>query len=493
MQVLFRQVVWQSLLGVISLVVGVALIGSIGVQGLWAAPSAQIIALREPALTGSLPNQYNAHVLGLESTTRDGIMKVTLAYDPQNNPLVRGYVNFLVLTEDGLRRFQAGEDPDTLSIATGSPVPFDRVGNKMAVTLQDSGRGKYTLIVYNNSAVPVTYYLTVEGGVLLDNANQAKPWLPILLVDSGEQGPTPLQKAEDTAEPAKLMAGSVTERRFTGALVRHADRHYLSVKPDEIDGSLVFYMQYDPLDQPDLVGKVNFWVLDDDGMRRVISGVRPDDINLGTGFPIPYQPSPNKLQANFNASGKNPYTVMLFNNGEIPITYTFAVNGGMLIDQYGQTNEAKAAAANPQPTVAATPTPAPVMVGVPQLSGKFTQSYQHHYYGLTANLRDGLVVVTLDFSPRDNQTLRDNLNFMILDEDGMRRVVNGGRPEDYDLAAGSLVNDGDDKGKLRAVFNASAHGQYTVIVYNNSDIPAEYLLSTEAGLLSTEAVSESLP
>jgi hypothetical protein len=130
---------------------------------------------------------------------------------------------------------------------------------------------------------------------------------------------------------------------------------------------------------------------------------------------------------------------------------------------------------------------------VERLAGDLTRVYQHHYLGLTPTIRDGLIVVTLDFDPKDSQVLRENLNFWVLDEDGLRRVISGARPEDVDVAAGSVVQYGADLGKLRAVINSSGHGQYTVIVYNNSDVPARYELRANGGLLTDEMAQTSLP
>jgi hypothetical protein len=503
-----------------------------------AASLGQIVETRGPLLQGSLPLRYNAHYLGLEPTVRDGLMTITLAYEPQNNPNLQGFVNFLVLTEDGLRRYLAGEDADNLDIASGSPLQFDPVGNKMAAAFQDSGRGSYTVIVYNNSDLPVTYALSVEGGVLVDNANQT---LSAALANS-EPTPTPTAAptlAPGVADPATfLLPGSIRARRVTGALARTPERHYLSMEPDVRDGLVVLNFSFDPMDVRELLGNINFWILDEDGLRRVIAGNRPEDVNLATGFPVPFSPFPNELQASFNASGDRPYTVVIYNNSVVSATYALAANGGVLIDQYGQTNEAKVAAmeaaalsgATPVPvsggamppamtTPTATPTPQADLLltsftesaadaatatvtptsaltlttGVERLAGELDQPFEHHYLGLTPTIRDGLIVLTLDFDPKDSLALVDNLNFWVLDEDGLRRVVSGARPMDVGIASGSIVRFGADQGKLRAVINASGHGKYTIVVYNNSAVPATYQLRANGGLLVDETAQTTLP
>jgi hypothetical protein len=97
----------------------------------------------------------------------------------------------------------------------------------------------------------------------------------------------------------------------------------------------------------------------------------------------------------------------------------------------------------------------------------------------------------LDYNPRDQEALKGNVNFWVVDEDGMRRVVAGARPEDQALAGGSEVIFGADKGKLQAAFQASGKGTYALIVYNNSAVPATYSVTANgANLLLPPADSD---
>jgi hypothetical protein len=293
------------------------------------------------------------------------------------------------------------------------------------------------------------------------------------------------------------------------------ERHFLSVTPDVRDGLIQFHLHFDPQDVRDLLGNFNFLVLDEDGLRRMIAGARAEELNLATGFPIPFNPFPNELQASFTASGSAPYTVIVYNQSDVPATYILTTEGGVLIDQYGQTNEAKVAAVElaalnqtpnagqpVSPTPALTdivPAPASITVtqtlttGVERLVGELTLPYQHHYLGLTPTIRNGLIVVLLDYAPQNSQLLSQNLNFWVVDEDGLRRVVNGARPEDVGIAHGSRVEFGADKGKLRAIIAASGYGKYTILVYNHSTVPATYQLRTNGGLLTDQTAQTSLP
>jgi hypothetical protein len=483
-------------------------------HSLHAAPAQQIVTVQGPLLQGELPYQYNAHYLGLEPTVRNGIISLVLAYDPQNNPNLRGFVSFIVLDEDGLRRFLAGAAPKPLAIAGGAPLQFDRIGNKMAAAFRSSGRGKYTVIVYNNSQLPVRYTLTTEGGTLFDSANQTATTAdPSVEPEAQPAESTSTPNATEPLNPLGSAAGS----RLTGVLSTTIGRHYLSAVPSVRDGTILFNFHYDPLDQPALHGNVNFWVLDEAGLNAIIRGDKPGDVNLATGFPPPFSPFPNDLQANFNASGKEPYTVVVYNQTAIPASYELLVDGGMLYDRYGQTLEAKAATSaanaattNSGNTLAAATTanslpPAPaaatslstdntvVPFGVAQLAGSFQGAYQHHYFALMPTLRDGTVVLSLAFEPRDSKIVRENLNFWVLTDEGLQQVINGAPPMAHDIATGAYQEFGPYKGKLYAAFNASGRGKYTVIVFNNSETPARYLLSTEGGLLATEETNVALP
>lgn len=486
------------------------------VQSLYAAPARQIVTTRGPVLRGELPYQYNAHYLGVETNIRDGLLSLTLTYDPQNNPNLKGFVNFFVLDEDGLRRFMAGADPDPLAIAGGAPLQFDPIGNKMGAAFRSSGRSQYTVIVYNNSLLPVTYQLAVEGGTLIDSANQT--------LVAGAQATAPDPTATPTTVPAVAvneslnLLGAASGQRLTGVLSNSIGRHYLAAVPNVRDGTILFNFHYDPLDQPLLYGNVNFLVLDEEGLNAIIRGDKPRDVNLATGFPAPFSPFPNELQANFNASGKEPYTVVVYNQTALPATYDLLLDGGTLYDRYGQTIEAKAAAALAQPNTllpepTATPTPiseftlvsstgdsallaeplSSVPFGVAQLAGNFQGAYQYHYLALAPTLRDGTITLSLAFAPSDSKALLENLNFWVLTEEGLQQVVNGAPPSAYDIATGAYQYFGPYKGKLYAAFNASGRGNYTVIVFNNADMPARYLLSAEGGLLATADVNVALP
>ena len=114
--------------------------------------------------------------------------------------------------------------------------------------------------------------------------------------------------------------------------------------------------------------------------------------------------------------------------------------------------------------------------GVPEVTGQLPRPFTHNYYDLAPIQRDGVVAVTLDYAPKDNNMLRGNINFWVVDADGMRRIAAGARPEDQALASGAEVAFGPDKGKLQGSFHSSGRGEYSVILFNTSTVPASYTL-----------------
>jgi hypothetical protein len=565
-------------------VLALAAAGMTGSAVVHAAPPAQTEPARASTVSGTL-NPAGYHYLGLEPTLRDGTVVLTIALEPADDVALRGAVNFLVLTDDGLRRVLAGADPFDLDIAASAPLQFDPIGNKYQAVFSASGKGPYTAIVYNTGGKVGSYTLTALNAVLLDDADQVnvvaaapEPLVPPSL----EASTTPTETMEARVSISKgsplavsAAAGTVTQPapsvnavRLSGTLDGALNRHFLNVQPAVRDGEVDIEMVFEPRGR-ETEGVVNFYILDQDALRRFVYGDDFDAVELAAGAPKPFSPNPNDLVAQFTASGSSEYTVVPFSLSPLTVTYVMNIAGGQLIDRYGQTNEAAAAraefaalsaAANaasggvtaaPTGTVpitgtlpavitptAALPAGAPgaalavaggaslslfdltpvssgVVVDAPvldapvtdaalavsgavdlaapltQIEGALPTAYSHNYWSLIPTVRDGVVVLTLDYAPRDQEALKNNINFWVVDEDGMRRIVSGARPEDQALAGGSEVRFGPDKGKLQAAFQSSGKGVYAVIVYNNSAVPATYTIASNgATLLLPPAESE---
>ncbi|NJN81953.1 MAG: hypothetical protein HC802_06465 [Caldilineaceae bacterium] len=333
---------------------------------------AQSAAIREEKVNGFLPTPFSKHYLALEPSERDATVVLTMTFDPRNIDQSQGGVNFLVLNEDGMRRFLAGAELQGLDIASGSPLQFSGAGNVLQAAFTASGSGNYTVIVYNNAPLDVTYSLAVQGGVLIDESGRrvSPPPLPIGRSERATTGvghtkrwrrpsrrhprdisdhsiasTTPTTAAVSPVAAVNVAPQNVRARRVSGELTGPTQKHYLSLEPGARDAEISLVMNYDPQDKEELVGKINFWVLDEDGVRRMVRGDNPRDLNLATGFPSPYSPNRNELSAAFKAAGEGPYTVVMYNISDLLAMYALRVESALLVDQYGQTNESKAASA----------------------------------------------------------------------------------------------------------------------------------------------------
>ena len=161
---------------------------------------------------------------------------------------MRGAVNFLVLTDDGLRRVLAGADPFDLDIAASAPLQFDPIGNKYQAVFKASGKGPYTVIVYNSGGKIGGYTLTALNSVLLDDDSQIKvlaaapaPLNPPTLAASLTPTETmearvsitkgsPLALASTTGA-ATQAAPSVNALRLSGVLDPALSRHFSTSNP----------------------------------------------------------------------------------------------------------------------------------------------------------------------------------------------------------------------------------------------------------------------
>jgi hypothetical protein len=543
------------------------------VTAVHAVPPQQTATQRATTVNGSL-NPAAYHYLGLEPTLRDGTVVLTIALEPADDVALRDAINFIVLTDDGLRRVLAGTDPLDLDIAASAPLQFDPIGNKYQAVFKASGKGPYTVVVYNAGGKIGGYNLTALNAVLLDDANQVtvvatapEPLNPPSLEASTTPTETmearvsishgsPLALGASTG-PVTQPAPSVNALRLSGLLDSALNRHFLNVQPAQRDGGIGLEMVYEPRGrQTD--GLVNFYIMDQDALRRFVYGADFDSVELAAGSSKPFSPNPNELVAEFTASGSSEYTVVPFSLSPLTVTYVLQIAGGQLVDRYGQTNEAAAAraefaalsaAANASGTTSSSASPltsslavsstlpavvtttteilgqAPALAGssalslsdllpvssrsvigtpeaaggevdlastLTQIEGLLPTPYAHNYWSLIPTIRDGVVVLTLDYAPRGLQEVDGNVNFWVVDEDGLRRIISGARPEDNALAGGSEVRFGPDKGKLQAAFQASGKGTYAVIVYNNSAIPATYSVATNGATLLAPTADSSL-
>jgi len=313
-------------------------------------------ALAATEVRGLLPHPNDRHYFGLEATHPGAVMAVTLIAESADAVRLGDDVNFVVLTEQGLSRFLAGEDPLSVKHAAGSPLLFDQVGNRLTALVPGSpvgpGAGGYTIIVYNNGTIPVAYTLQVEGGVLRDDARQTFATVQVaaavdVTVDNREGIVKRLAVAPALAgalpqAPVQLPVAPLRARRVSGALGPLQDRHYLNLTSEGDGGEIVLTLRM--REGQSASDGANFWVMTQDGVRHLVQGGLAQELNLAIGRLVSESGESTVYEARLRAAPNVVYTVVVFNDGPEIAAYSLSVQGGVLIDPYGQTNEARAAA-----------------------------------------------------------------------------------------------------------------------------------------------------
>ena len=93
------------------------------------------------------------------------------------------------------------------------------------------------------------------------------------------------------------------------------------------------------------------------------------------------------------------------------------------------------------------------------------------------------MTLTLTFDPQDSTELARRINFWVLDDAGFKNYQAGESASNVAVAAGSR----EEANTRSANFTASGFGPYTVLVYNNSRVPATYSLLADGGVLIDDA------
>lgn len=263
--------------------------------------------IRSATLYGSLPNRTVRHYLGLEPAATEQAVVVTLTFYPPGIS-APGLVNVLVLSDHGLRRHVAGASAEDAALFKGGAVPFDTVGNQRQISFTTAGRGNYTVVIYNKSERAIDYRVTVKGGLLVDDANQTRQF-------------NNTETTESATPPA--TRSPIADDRLAGVIGAYPAQHFFGLQPSVRDSVVTVTLK--PATHEALI----FYVINEDGLRRVLHGTAPQNVSIATGFQPAYL-------ARLQIAGRGPYTVVVANLSEGPVRYELAVEGGLLLDQSGQ-------------------------------------------------------------------------------------------------------------------------------------------------------------
>jgi uncharacterized surface protein with fasciclin (FAS1) repeats len=380
------------------------------------APLASAAVVAAPAsveadqLAGTLTGgQFATIWLGLSPKTINENITLVADWD-RANPTQNGLA-FYVVDASGLASVVAGGSPRDFNIAAGTSR--DTGPNNQQTAIFRATGSDYTVIVANDSATDANFTLTATNGVLSDDSDMTRdPNAPAATEAAAEGAPAEAATPAATPEPAAPAATTavtdtaaaavtpaaaapvaatteatavapavapgtpvvVRATSVTGALPEQNDQHYLGLEPSQRDGEIKLTLTYDPLDNSELARRLNFWVLDEAGFKSYVSGTPASEVAFAAGNRT-FSGQTNERVAIFNAAGLGPYTVIVYNNSQVPATYALKSDGALLIDDAGQTDQAAATgttAAAPATTEAAAASTAPAAAAAPAAAGATT-------------------------------------------------------------------------------------------------------------------------
>ena len=276
---------------------------------------------------------------------------------------------------------------------------------------------------------------------------------------------------------------------------------------------------------------VGVYVLDENNLAAVVNGASLPANNVGSGSSNFFLNGSSNLQgSSFRATG-TAYTVVLYNDSNADANVTLRVENGTISDDSGQVQDPNAADTTDEATPAAAAEAAPVeataattdtattdtattdtattvtttvaaatpvataaapvatvVAGGPvraeSMEGSLPEQFNQHFLGLEPSIRDGNISLVLTYDPQDSTELSRRINFWVLDTAGFQSYQDGESASAVAIAAGSRsFLDPDTSNKREASFQATGFGPYTVIVQNNSRVPATYQLAITGGVL----------
>ena len=281
-----------------------------------------VATVRNTELSGSLADSNTRHNLSVEQTERDGEVTLTLTFGPQDDGRIANKVNFWVLTQSALEDTKDGTvGYQEVALAAGSPISGKNDDYKVRAAFKATGKQSYSVIVYSEAQVAVDYTLQVANGTLVDASGQTHGVAVEQMADNTASATTSGTAPAAAANPTETAKNS----KQISAPINAQEQLYYTVIPTDNDEDITLNFDYDPK-YSSLEGKLNFFVFDGDGLRRLENGERPGSANLAAGNVV--KSGESKLSATFRSVGKQSYVVMVINRSDVPATFTLDLSGG---------------------------------------------------------------------------------------------------------------------------------------------------------------------
>ncbi len=308
-----------------------------------------------------------------------------------------------------------------------------------------------------------------------------------------------------SAQATPVAASSVA-----GSLVDVGSKHYLGLKVLDPSKPVSIAMDYRQ-DSSDLDNNSGFFVFDETGFQRFVSGTSGLQSNLAMGALDSRSGLKQKVAIINNPVGT--FSVVPFNEAGTGLDYTLTVTNALIVDDSGEqvrnasapvadaapaetaTEAAPAAPAAVAPaateevaTATATATPAvrtaetPAITRSESLQGELVEQFSKHYYDLAVNDIGSSVNVTLSYDPQDQADVDNGFNVYVYSTEQFQQLIRSGDTPSIaaNTAAGTLTRV-DGAKTMRATIN-KPFKMYTVIVGNDASIPVSYTVSVDNGL-----------
>lgn len=312
-----------------------------------------------------------------------------------------------------------------------------------------------------------------------------------------------------SAQTTPIVSSSVR-----GELNERFAKHYLELRVTNPSSQVRIVMEVNPQDRQELDNRASFYVFDEAGFNRLVNSGNTDN-NLAVGALQTTGGVKQRIAVIANPIGG--FTVVPFNDSNVPMDYTLTVENGVFVDGSGEqvTNALETSQTVAQPAeAAATATPAAAAVTTPvtatatvtpttvaasaateatvvqvttrvirvdELEGELNERFAKHYYELETEDITRPVVLEMTYNPQDQQALDNGLNFYVLTEDQFRGWT---RPSEPNTSIGTLLS-GTPKTKRANIKEPLRN--YTVVVSNDSDVPADYTLTVQNAVLIDES------
>jgi uncharacterized surface protein with fasciclin (FAS1) repeats len=338
------------------------------------------LSLTADEVTGTIPGgQFAKLWLGLDVTQPNANVTISTEWD-RYDALASG-LGFYILSPENLARVQGGNDIRDNNTASGGAV-FQGPTNQQIASFNATG-SDYTLVIYNDSNSDATFTTRATNALISDDSGQVTstkaveetqvPAAPAAAVATAIPAPATTTTTTTTAVTATTAVAApvtapatspavaapsteVKAKELKGSLPNEGDQHFLGLEPTVKDGEVNLILTFDPQDNTELARRIGFWVLDQQGFQRYTQGTPASELAIAAGSRT-FLGSSNERTATFNSTGFGPYTVIVYNSSSVPATYNLRVDGGLLVDDSGQTETARASA---PVTTTVTTTTAPV-------------------------------------------------------------------------------------------------------------------------------------